>query len=51
MVGNFYINTVGSVSASKLSQALELGKVLADESRAAGSVRAGVGTIMTGNTA
>ena len=51
MVGNFYVNTIGAVSASKLAVALDLGKVLADESRAAGSVRAGVGTIMTGNTA
>ena len=51
MVGNFYVNTVGAVPASKLALALDLGKVLADESKEAGSVRAGVGTIMTGNTA
>ena len=51
MVGNFYVNTVGAVPASKLALALDLGKVLAHESEEAGSVRAGVGTIMTGNTA
>ena len=49
MAEKFYVNTVGAVSPSKLAEALKLGKVLADESKAAGSVRAGIGTIMMGN--
>ena len=37
MAENFYVNTVGAVSASKLSEAVALGKELAKESTAAGS--------------
>lgn len=51
MAEKFYVNTVGAVSPSKLAEALDLGKVLADESKAAGSVRAGIGTIMMGTNA
>ena len=51
MAENFYVNTVGAVSASKLSEAVALGKELAKESTAAGSERASIGTIMTGNSA
>ena len=51
MAENFYVNTVGAVSSTRLSEAIDLGKVLAEESKAAGSVRASVGTIMTGNNA
>jgi hypothetical protein len=43
--------TVGAVPASKLSEAVSLGVTLAEESKAAGSTRASVGTIMTGNNA
>jgi len=48
MAENFYVNTVGAVSASKLSEAVALGKELAKESTAAGSERASIGTVMTG---
>jgi hypothetical protein len=51
MSENFYVNTVGAVSAGKLSEAVSLGVTLAEESKAAGSTRASVGTIMTGNNA
>ena len=51
MAENFYVNTVGAVSSTRLSEAIDLGKVLAEESKAAGSVRASIGTIMTGNNA
>ena len=51
MAENFYVNTVGAVSSNKLSEAIDLGKVLAAESKAAGSERASIGTIMTGNNA
>ena len=49
MSENFYVNTVGAVPPSKLSEAVSLGVTLAEESKAAGSTRASVGTIMTGN--
>ena len=48
MAENFYVNTVGAVPANKLSEAVSLGVTLAEESKAAGSARASVGTIMTG---
>ena len=51
MPENFYVNTVGAVSSTKLSEAIELGKKLTTESKAAGSERASIGTIMTGNNA
>ena len=51
MAENFYVNTVGAVSSTRLSEAIDLGKVLAEESKAAGSVRASIGTVMTGNNA
>ena len=51
MAENFYVNTVGAVPANKLSEAVSLGVTLAEESKAAGSARASVGTIMTGNSA
>ena len=51
MSENFYVNTVGAVPPSKLSEAVSLGVTLAEESKAAGSTRASVGTIMTGNNA
>jgi hypothetical protein len=51
MAENFYVNTVGAVPANKLSEAVSLGVTLAEESKAAGSARASVGTIMTGNNA
>lgn len=51
MSENFYVNTVGAVPAGKLSEAVSLGVTLAEESSAAGSTRASVGTIMTGNNA
>ena len=51
MSENFYVNTVGAVPAGKLSEAVSLGLKLAEESSAAGSTRASVGTIMTGNNA
>ena len=51
MSENFYVNTVGAVPAGKLSVAVSLGVKLAEESSAAGSTRASVGTIMTGNNA
>ena len=51
MPENFYVNTVGAVSSTKLSEAMELGKKLTVESKAAGSERASIGTIMTGNNA
>ena len=51
MSENFYVNTVGAVPAGKLSEAVSLGITLAEESKAAGSTRASVGTIMTGNNA
>ena len=51
MAENFYVNTVGAVPANKLSKAVALGVTLAEESKAAGSARASVGTIMTGNNA
>ena len=51
MAENFYVNTVGAISSTRLSEAIDLGKVLAEESKAAGSVRASIGTIMTGNNA
>mgnify|MGYP005997184203 FL=1 len=51
MSENFYVNTVGAVPAGKLSEAVSLGVMLAEESKAAGSTRASVGTIMTGNNA
>ena len=51
MSENFYVNTVGAVPAGKLSEAVSLGVTLAEESKAAGSTRASVGTIMTGNNA
>ena len=51
MLENFYVNTVGAVTAGKLSEAVSLGVTLAEESKAAGSTRASVGTIMTGNNA
>lgn len=51
MAENFYVNTVGAVPANKLSEAVSLGVKLAEESKAAGSTRASVGTIMTGNNA
>lgn len=51
MSENFYVNTVGAVPAGKLSEAVSLGVKLAEESSAAGSTRASVGTIMTGNNA
>ena len=51
MSENFYVNTVGAVPAGKLLEAVSLGVTLAEESKAAGSTRASVGTIMTGNNA
>ena len=51
MSENFYVNTVGAVPATKLSKAVSLGVKLAEESKAAGSTRASVGTIMTGSNA
>ena len=51
MSENFYVNTVGAVPAGKLSEAVSLGVTLAEESKDAGSTRASVGTIMTGNNA
>ena len=51
MSENFYVNTVGAVPATKLSEAVSLGVKLAEESKAAGSTRASVGTIMTGSNA
>jgi len=51
MSENFYVNTVGAVPAGKLSEAVSLGVTLAEESKAAGSTRASVGTIMTGDNA
>ena len=51
MSENFYVSTVGAVPAGKLSEAVSLGVKLAEESSAAGSTRASVGTIMTGNNA
>ena len=51
MSENFYVNTVGAVPAGKLLEAVSLGVKLAEESSAAGSTRASVGTIMTGNNA
>ena len=51
MSENFYVSTVGAVPAGKLSEAVQLGVKLAEESSAAGSTRASVGTIMTGNNA
>ena len=51
MAENFYVNTVGRVPSTKLSEVIDLGKLLAEESKAAGSERASVGTIMTGNNA
>ena len=51
MSENFYVSTVGAVPAGKLSEAVSLGVTLAEESSAAGSTRASVGTIMTGNNA
>ena len=51
MSENFYVNTVGAVPPGKLSEAVSLGVKLAEESSAAGSTRASVGTIMTGNNA
>ena len=51
MAENFYVNTVGAVSSTKLSEAIDLGKVLVAESKAAGSERASIGAIMTGNNA
>ena len=51
MSEKFYVNTVGAVSANKLSEAVSLGKELAEESKAAGSARASIGTMMTGNYA
>ena len=51
MAENFYVNTVGAISSTRLSEAIDLGKVLTEESKAAGSVRASIGTIMTGNNA
>ena len=51
MSENLYANTVGAVPASKLSEAVSLGVTLAEESKVAGSTRASVGTIMTGNNA
>ena len=51
MSENFYVNTVGAVPATKLSNAVSLGVKLAEESKAAGSTRASVGTIMTGSNA
>ncbi len=51
MAENFYVNTVGQVSSTKLAEAIDLGKKLAEESKAAGSERASIGTIMTGSNA
>ena len=51
MSENFYVNTVGAVPAGKLSEAVSLGVKLAEQSSAAGSTSASVGTIMTGNNA
>ena len=51
MLENFYVNTVGAVPAGKLLEAVSLGVTLAKESKASGSTRASVGTIMTGNNA
>ena len=51
MAENFYVNTVGKVAPTKLAEVIDLGKSLAQESRAAGSERASIGTIMTGNNA
>jgi len=51
MAEKFYVNTVGAVSAAKLSEAVSIGGQLAEESKAAGAERASVGTIMTGNNA
>jgi len=51
MSENFYVNTVGAVPAGKLSEAVSLGVTLAEESKAAGSTRASVATIMTGDNA
>ena len=51
MAEKFYVNTVGAVSATKLSEAVSIGGQLAEESKAAGAERASVGTIMTGNNA
>ena len=50
MSEKFYVNTIGAVSANKLSEAVSLGKELAKESKAAGSARASVGTMMTAIT-
>ena len=51
MAEKFYVNTVGAVSAAKLSEAVSIGGQLVEESKAAGAERASVGTIMTGNNA
>ena len=37
MSENFYVNTVGAVPATKLSEAVSLGVKLAEESKAASS--------------
>ncbi|MEJ6604966.1 MAG: hypothetical protein QNL66_02620 [Burkholderiaceae bacterium] len=47
----FYVHTVGAVPASKLTEAISLAQGLADESKAAGALRASYGTLMTGNNA
>ena len=51
MSENYYVHTRGQISPSKLSAVIPLGAKLAAESVAAGSERAFVGTVMTGNDA
>ena len=48
MAEKYYVNTVGNVPANNLSEAISIGAILAEESKAAGAERASVGTIMTG---
>ena len=51
MAENYYVHTRGQIDPSKLSAIIPLGVELAAESVAAGSERAFVGTVMTGNNA
>ena len=48
MAEKYYVNTVGNVPANNLSEAISIGAIIAEESKAAGAERASVGTIMTG---
>lgn len=51
MSEKFYVHTVGSVPANKISEAISLAYGLAQESKSAGAERVGYGTIMTGDHA